>query len=163
MSKNDALFICVHNSARSQMAEAYVRLLSNGEIQVESAGFEPTAINPLVIDAMKEEGIDLTNKKTQSVFDLFKQGKAYRFVITVCDESEGGQCPIFPGVTHRLHLPFPDPATLTGTYEEKLAKVRDIRDGIKRLMQDFVSWVKDGGKGSLAKTWHRLDIEKNNQ
>ena len=145
------------------MAEAYVHLLSNGEIQVESAGFEPTEINPLVIEIMKEEGVDLTNKKTQSVFDLFKQGKVYSFVITVCDESEGGQCPIFPGVTHRLHLPSPDPATLTGTYEERLAKARDIRDGIKRLMQDFVSWVKDEGKGPLAKIWHRTDIEENNQ
>ena len=163
MSKNDALFICVHNSARSQMAEAYVRLLSNGEIQVESAGFEPTEINPLVVAVMKEEGIDLTNKKTQSVFDLFKQGKTYRFVITVCDASQGRQCPLFPGVTHRLHLPFPDPAALTGTDAEKLVKLREIRDAMKKLMQDFVAWVKEGGKGSLSKTWHRLDLENNNQ
>lgn len=161
MNKNNALFICVHNSARSQMAEAYVRLLSNGEIDVESAGFEPTEINPLVIEVMKEEGIDLANKKTQSVFDLFKQGKTYRFVVTVCGDSRGGQCPIFPGVTHRLHLPFPDPAALTGTDEEQLEKIRDIRDGIKKLMQDFVSWVKDGSSGALDKTWHRIDIEKN--
>lgn len=161
MGKYDALFICVHNSARSQMAEEYVRLLSDGEIKAESAGFEPTEINPLVVEVMKEDGIDLTNKKTQNVFDLFKQGNTYRFVVTVCDASEGGQCPVFPGVTHRLHLPFPDPSTLTGTHEEKLAKAREIRDEIKKLMQNFVTWAKDGGKGSLAKVWHKVDIAKN--
>lgn len=159
MLKKDVLFICVHNSARSQMAEAYVRLLSDGKITVESAGFEPTEINPLVVEAMQEEGIDLSGKMTQSVFELFKQGSAYRFVITVCDESEGGQCPIFPGMTHRLHLPFPDPSKLTGTHEEKLAKVREIRDEIRALMRDFVEWEKAGTRGQLGKTWERVDIQ----
>jgi len=159
MLRKDALFICVHNSARSQMAEEYVRLLSGGKITVESAGFKPTEINPLVIEAMKEEGIDLSGKKTQSVFELFKQGMTYRFVITVCDASEGGQCPIFPGMTHRLHLPFPDPSKLSGTPEEKLAKVREIRDAIKALMRDFVDWEKAGVKGQIGKVWERVDIQ----
>ena len=160
MRKKDALFICVHNSARSQMAEEYVRLLSKGTLTVESAGFEPTEINPLVVEAMKEDGIDLSGKKTQGVFDLFKQGRTYRFVITVCDESEeGGQCPIFPGMTHRLHLPFPDPATLTGTHEEKMIKVREIQGEIKKLMGDFVEWEKAGKKGQMGKTWEKVDIQ----
>lgn len=159
MQTKDALFICVHNSARSQMAEEYVRLLSGGKLTVESAGFEPTEINPLVIEAMKEEGIDLSGKKTQSVFELFKQGRTYRFVTTVCDESEGGQCPIFPGMTHRLHLPFPDPATLTGTHEEKMVKVREIRDEIKKLMSDFVEWEKTGKRGQMGRVWEKVDIQ----
>lgn len=158
MRRKDVLFICVHNSARSQMAEEYVRLLSGGELTVESAGFEPTEINPLVVETMREEGVDLAGKKTQSVFSLFKQGRIYRYVITVCDESEGGNCPIFPGMTHRLHLPFPDPSTLTGTHEEKLSKVREIRDGIKALMRDFVEWEKGEGAKPMGRTWETADI-----
>lgn len=160
MQKKDVLFICVHNSARSQMAEEYVRVLSDGRLTVESAGFEPTEVNSLVIEAMKEEGIDLSGKKTQGVFDLFKQGRTYRYVITVCDESEGGQCPIFPGMTHRLHLPFPDPAKLTGTHEVIMTEVRKIRDEIKRLMSDFVEWEKAGTKGQLGKVWEKVDIQR---
>ncbi len=158
MQKKDVLFVCVHNSARSQMAEEYVRLLSDGRLEVESAGFKPTEINPLAVEVMKEDGIDLSGKKTQSVFDLYKQGRTYRFVITVCEESEGG-CPIFPGLTHKLYLPFPDPSALEGTHEEKLAKVREIRDEIKRMMRDFVEWEKMGAKWQLDKVWERVDIQ----
>ena len=158
MRKKDVLFVCVHNSARSQMAEEYVRLLSDGRLEVESAGFKPTEINPLAVEVMKEDGIDLSGKSTQSVFDLYKQGRTYRFVITVCEESEGG-CPIFPGLTHKLYLPFPDPSALEGTHEEKLAKVREIRDEIKRMMRDFVDWEKMGAKWQLDKVWERVDIE----
>lgn len=157
--KKDVLFVCVHNSARSQMAEEYVTLLSNGEIMAESAGFEPGVINPLVVEAMKEEGVDLSDKKTQSVFELFKKGHTYSAVITVCSDSEGGNCPIFPGMTHRLHMPFPDPSTLEGTHEEKLAKVREIRDEIKTLMQDFIAWYKDPNKGRLDSIWNTADIK----
>jgi arsenate reductase len=159
MLRKDALFICVHNSARSQRAEEYIRLLSGGSLTVESAGFEPTEINPLVVEAMQEEGLDLSGKKTQSVFELFKTGRTFRFVVTVCDESEGGQCPIFPGMTHRLHLPFPDPSKLTGTHEEKLAKVREIRDEIKKLMRDFVEWERTDTKRQLGRVWERVDIQ----
>ncbi|MFW5734186.1 MAG: arsenate reductase ArsC [Oceanidesulfovibrio sp.] len=158
--KKDVLFICVHNSARSQMAEEYVKLLSDGRIDAESAGFEPRVINPLVIQAMQEEGVDLSDKETQSVFELFRKGHTYGAVITVCDESEGGNCPIFPGLTHRLHLPFPDPSKLEGTDEEKLAKIREIRDGIKNLMKDFVVWYENPEKGKLAGRWEIKDIAR---
>jgi arsenate reductase len=128
------LFICVHNSARSQMAEAYLRQMAGDGVTVESAGLDPTVINPLVVAVMAEEGLDLSAKKTRKVFDLFKEGKLFDYVVTVCEESLEGQCPIFPGVTHRLHLPFPDPAAVTGTEEERLAAVRRIRDAIKERM-----------------------------
>ncbi len=130
--KTRVLFICVHNSARSQMAEAYLKDMAGDSFEVESAGLHPTEINPLAVEAMKEEGIDLTGKGTQSVFDLFKQGKLYDYVITVCDESSDKECPIFPGVVRRWHWPFPDPAAAEGTYEERMAKVREIRDMIKQ-------------------------------
>ena len=156
--KKDVLFICIHNSARSQMAEAYLEKLSDGEFTAESAGFEPGTINPLVVEAMKEEGIDLSGKKTQSVFELFKRGNTYRAVVTVCDESQEGKCPIFPGLTHRLHLPFTDPSTLTGTHDEKLEAVRAIRDEIKRDMGELVKWLRSDDKGPMSRRWQRLDL-----
>ncbi len=152
------LFICVHNSARSQMAEEYLRRLGGDEYAVESAGFEPTEINPLVVEAMLEEGSDLSAKQTQSVFQLFKQGRMFHYVVTVCDESEEGNCPIFPGMTHRLHLPFPDPAKLTGTHAEKLAKVREIRDSIKRSIGEFVAWERSGAEKPLGDSWERVSM-----
>jgi len=128
------LFICRHNSGRSQIAEAYLKLFAEGRLHVESAGFDPAeTVNPLVVEVMKEEGIDLSGKKTQKVFDLYKEGKLYDHVITVCDDSEG-ECPVFPGITKRWHWPFPDPAAVTGTAAEKLAGVRQIRDMIKEWL-----------------------------
>ena len=115
--KDRVLFICVHNSGRSQIAEEYLRKMCGGRFEVESAGLEPRAINPLVIEVMKEEGIDLAGKNPQSVFDLFQQGKFYKYVITVCEAEVEKKCPIFPGITKRLNWPFPDPSNVEGTIE----------------------------------------------
>lgn len=147
------LFICQHNSGRSQMAEEYMRKFGEGDFDVESAGLEPTAVNPLVIEVMREEGIDLSEKKTKSVFDLYKAGKNYVYVITVCGEEGDAKCPIFPGITHRLHLPFPDPSKVEGSREEKLAKVREIRDKIKSMVLGFIRCVKDGNVVKLTGNW----------
>ena len=95
MDKIKVLFVCVHNSARSQMAEAFLNDLGKGKFFAESAGFEPAPLNPLVVESMKEIGYDISNNKTKSVFDFFKQGKFYAYVITVCDESNSKRCPIF--------------------------------------------------------------------
>jgi arsenate reductase len=138
MDKKRVLFICVHNSARSQMAEAYLNTLAGDEYQAESAGLEPTTINPLVVEAMREEGIDLSGKGTQSVFALFREGRLFDHVVTVCDDASEKQCPIFPGVVVRGHWPFPDPAEVEGTREEKLVQVREIRDSIKAGIQGFI-------------------------
>lgn len=151
------LFVCVHNSARSQMAEAYLRLLGAGAFEVESAGFEPTELNPLVVEVMAEEGVDLSGKKAQKVFDLFKAGRIFNYVITVCSESVAEQCPIFPGMTHRLHLPFDDPARIEGSHEERLQQTRTIRDQIKGMVGEFVAWVKSGGTAPLGDMW---DLKK---
>ncbi len=129
--KKRILFICQHNSGRSQIAEAYLKRMLGEDFIVESAGFEPAKeINPLVLQVMKEKGFDLSDKKPQSVFELFKQGKLYDYVITVCDKGEE-KCPVFPGITKRWHVPFPDPAEAEGSAEEKLESVRKIRDMIK--------------------------------
>lgn len=134
MAAYNILFICRHNSGRSQIAEAYLRKFGGDKFHVESAGFEPAEkVNPLVVEVMREEGIDLTSKKPQSVFGLYKQGRLFDHVITVCSDSEG-ECPIFPGITRRWHIPFPDPAAADGKHEEKLAKVREIRDAIKAMI-----------------------------
>ncbi len=138
MKKKTVLFICVHNSARSQMAEAFLKSQGGEAFAVESAGLTPTRINPLVVEAMAEKGIDLSGATTQSAFDLFRQGRLFEYVITVCDDSKEQQCPVFPGLVHREHWPFADPAALTGTHEEKMSGVRRIRDEIEKAVQAFV-------------------------
>ena len=95
---------------------------------------EPTpAINPLVVEVMNEVGVDLSNKKPKSVFELFKQGKLYTHVVPECDQADS-RCPVFPGITTRWHWPFPDPAKVVGTDAEQLEQVRKIRDMIKTWM-----------------------------
>ncbi|MHC1699358.1 MAG: arsenate reductase ArsC [Humidesulfovibrio sp.] len=136
MKKLKVLFICTQNSARSQMAEEFLRQFAGDSFEVESAGLEPAAeVNPLVVEVMAEVGIDLSQKKPQSVFDLFKERKLYDYVITVCDSGAEGKCPIFPGLAQRWYWPFPDPAKVTGTRDEQLAEVRRIRDLIREHVQ----------------------------
>ncbi|GAB7082394.1 metalloregulator ArsR/SmtB family transcription factor [Megalodesulfovibrio paquesii] len=154
----NVLFICEHNSARSQMAEAYVELLSEGSITAASAGFDPRPINPLVVEVMREDGVDLSQKAPQSVFEVFKSGAVFQAVITVCDEGAAAACPVFPGLTHRLHLPFPDPAALEGTHEEKLAETRKIRDQIKAMARDFIAWYRAPKEKQLGEHWQWVDI-----
>ena len=134
------LFICVHNSGRSQMGEAFLNEMAGDRFHSESAGFRPTRINLLVAEAMGEVGIDLSQKKTQNVFNLYREGNLYDYVITVCEESTENKCPLFPGVTRRLNWPFDNPETFEGTHEEKLNQVRRIRDEIKSRIK---AWIKE--------------------
>ena len=97
MNQTKVLFICVHNSARSQMAEAFLNKYGGDKFIAESAGLEPGKLNPIVVDAMKEVGIDISANQTKGVFDFFKQGRRYHYVVTVCDEANAERCPIFPG------------------------------------------------------------------
>ena len=133
--KKKVLFICVHNSARSQMAEAWLNRLCPEQFKAHSAGLEPGALNPLAVEAMHEIGVDISGKKTQSALDVFKSGQLFSYVITVCDESSAERCPIFPGATKRLHWSFPDPAAITGSHEERLNGVRKIRDQIRARIE----------------------------
>ncbi len=142
ITKKRVLFVCIHNSARSQMAEMFLNTLGEGVLEAESAGFEPGNINPLAVEVMGEIGIDMSNNKTNSVFDFFKNGKRYNYVITVCDEGAAQRCPIFPGVTRRIHWSFEDPSGFEGSHDEKLAKTRIVRDAIKAKVQEFIADVK---------------------
>ncbi len=133
--KRRVLFICVHNSARSQMAEAWLSELCGGEFEAHSAGLEPGQLNPFVVQAMSEVGIDISGRATQSVFDVWRSGKAFAYVITVCDQVSAERCPIFPGVTKRLHWSFPDPSAVTGRDEAGVAEARRVRDLIKAQIE----------------------------
>jgi arsenate reductase len=133
--KKRVLFVCIHNSARSQMAEAFLKERCGNEFEVQSAGLEPGKLNPVVVEAMQEVGIDISDNPTKAVSDFIKNGKTFTYVITVCDETSAERCPIFPGVTTRLHWSFPDPSGFPGTPEEKLAKTREVRDTIKAKIE----------------------------
>jgi len=139
MDKKKVLFICGHNSGRSQMAEAFLNDLARGKVEVESAGLEPRPVNPLVVEVMQEIGYDISRVKSDSVFDFFKEGRLYDYVITVCDDTAAGQCPVFPGITKRFHWPFSDPEKLTGSHDEKMKALRKIRDQVK---EKVFNWVK---------------------
>lgn len=133
------LFICVHNSARSQMAEAFLKKHGGDAFSAESAGLEPGTLNPIVVEAMREIGIDISHNATKSVFEFFRQGRMYNYVITVCDESNAERCPVFPGVVKTLHWGFKDPSALTGSREEKLASTRAIRNEIEKRVREWVA------------------------
>ena len=137
MTKARVLFICGHNSGRSQMAEAFLKDMAGDRLHVESAGLEPKPVNPLVVEVMQEIGFDLSKAKSDSVFEFFKEGRLYDYVITVCDETAAGQCPVFPGITKRFHWPFKDPEALTGAHQEKLEALRDIRNQIREKVRDW--------------------------
>jgi len=135
------LFVCIHNSARSQMAEAFLKQLGGDRFEVESAGIEPGNLNPLVVESMKEIGIDISGNKTKEAFDFIKKGALFDYVITVCDETSAERCPIFPGIAQRLHWGFPDPSALQGTDEEKLQAIRKIRDDIKAKVESWINEI----------------------
>ncbi len=137
------LFVCIHNSARSQMAEAFLKKIGGDMFLAESAGLEPGQLNPNVVEVMKEAGIDISKNGTQSVFDLFRQGEKFDAVITVCDGAAAERCPIFPGKVKRIAWSFPDPSSFTGTKEEILEGTRKVRDQIKERVNNFVSEAKE--------------------
>jgi arsenate reductase (thioredoxin) len=133
------LFLCVHNSARSQMAEAFLKRIGAGRFEVESAGLEAGKLNPYVVRAMAEKGIDISGNPTKSVFDLFDAKRVYQVVVTVCSKEAAEKCPIFPGLSEKLHWPFADPSTFSGSDEEIMAQVRQVRDQIEKAVEDFAA------------------------
>ena len=129
------LFLCTHNSARSQMAEGFLRAIAGDRFEVQSAGTRATHVHPLAIRAMKEAGIDISGQRSKSVDDV---GESWDVVVTVCDSS----CPIPPRSGMKLSWRFPDPSKAKGTEEEQLAAFRKIRDGIEsrvRVLADRLS------------------------
>jgi len=123
------------------MAEAWLNYICGEFFEAQSAGLEPGTLNPLAVEVMREVDIDISGKKTQAVFDVFKSGQLFSYVVTVCDESSAEKCPIFPGPTKRLHWSFADPSEVTGTNEEKLRRVREIRDEIRAKIEEWCEEV----------------------
>jgi arsenate reductase len=130
------LFICTHNSARSQMAEGLINHDLAGKVQAFSAGTEPSSVHPLAIAVLKEIGIDISRHRSKSI-DEFGEEK-FDFVITLCDHA-AESCPIFFGGTKRLHMGFPNPAAIFGGEEEKLSAFRKLRDQIRTRLVEFLS------------------------
>jgi arsenate reductase len=125
-----ALFVCIHNSARSQMAEAFVNARHGDRLRAYSAGLEAGSLNPVVVDAMRELGVDISSNRAKSVNDGEIRSREYDFVVTVCDESSAQACPIYPTHGDRLHWSFADPSSFDGTPQERLARTREVRDEI---------------------------------
>lgn len=142
MEKKRVLFLCVHNSARSQMAEAFLKKYAPESFEPVSAGLEPGKLNMNVVEAMKEVGIDISNNITKSVFDLYKNGEIFSYVVTVCSKEAAEKCPFFPGVSKRLHWPFDDPSSFTGSKEEIMSKTRKVRDDIELKIREFVDHIR---------------------
>jgi arsenate reductase len=136
--KKNVLFICVQNSARSQIAAALLNSECGDYFAAQSAGLEPGVLNPLAVEALQEMGIDISRNQTQSVFDVWADARyIFAYVITVCSESEAQGCPIFAGVCKRLHWSFPDPGKFTGTHEERLEQTRSLIDEINAKIESF--------------------------
>lgn len=131
------LFVCVHNSARSQMAEAFANDLCAGTVKAFSAGLEPGRLNPIVVEAMREIGIDISKNATKGIDDFRIVERRYDYVVTVCDEASSESCPIVPSYGEREHWSFPDPSTFTGSPQQILEQVRTVRDAIHHRISEW--------------------------
>ena len=131
------LFLCTHNSARSQMAEGLLRRLAGDRFEVYSAGTEATCVRPQAISVMAEIGVDVSGQESKTLERYL--GARFEYVITVCDDANEA-CPVFPGAKNRLHWSFEDPSRATGTDEERLEKFRKVRDEIRsRIEKEIVA------------------------
>ena len=135
MNKQRVLFLCTHNSARSQMAEGFLRSLAGERFEVASAGTEATRVHPLAIRAMAAVGIDLSGHTSKVVDEFVEQ--SWDYVITVCDAANEA-CPVFPKKSSRLHWSFEDPSQAIGSADERFEVFRRVRDQIKRRITDWI-------------------------
>jgi arsenate reductase (thioredoxin) len=141
MNVQRVLFLCTGNSARSQMAEAFLRKYGGEAFEAHSAGLEPKGLHPLTVQIMNEVGMDVSNQKSKGV-ETYLGKVLFQYLITVCDDADKNCPTIWPGVNHRMHWSFEDPAKLEGAEEEKLAKFREVRDLIE---QKIKVWVVEQG------------------
>ena len=139
MKKQSVLFVCIHNSARSQMAEAFLNQICREQFEAHSAGLEPGRLNPVVVQVMKEIGMDISANKTKAVSDFLE--RQFDYVVTVCDETSAERCPVFPGNTRRLHWGFPDPSAFQGSPDLRLMRTREVRDAIKSKVEEWCQEV----------------------
>ena len=136
MNKQRVLFLCTHNSARSQMAEGFLRSLAGDRFEAASAGTQATRVHPLAIRAMADVGVDLSGHTSKIVDEFVEQ--PWDYVITVCDAANES-CPVFPKTSSRLHWSFEDPSRATGSDDQRLEVFRRVRDQIKRRIADWIS------------------------
>ena len=134
--RRQVLFVCTHNSARSQMAEGFLRAMAGDRFDVKSAGTERTAVHPLAIQVMAERGIDISQHTSKPLVGLMRE--PWDYVVTVCDDANE-RCPLFPGRVKRVHWPFEDPSRATGSDVERLETFRRVRDQIERQLQHWLS------------------------
>jgi arsenate reductase len=138
MEKSRVLFLCTGNSARSQMAEAFLRKYAGDRFEAHSAGLEPKDLNPVTVKVMKEAGFDMSGHRSKGIGEYL--GKVhFQYLITVCDDAEKNCPTIWPGVNQRLHWSFEDPAKFEGTDEQKLAKFRQVRDLIDTKIKAWLA------------------------
>lgn len=130
------LFVCIHNSARSQMAAAFARALCPHTVQIFSAGLTPGQLNPLVVQVMAELDMDISRQPCRSVAQHLAEQGAPDLVVTVCDEASAAQCPVLPGAQHE-HWGFEDPSSLAGDEVQRLQATRVIRDQIQRRVAQW--------------------------
>ena len=138
MSKQRVLFLCTGNSARSQMAEAFLRKYAGDTYEPHSAGLEPKGVNPLTVRVMDEVGIDISRQTSKGI-ETYLGKTLFQYLITVCDDADKNCPSVWPGVNTRMHWSFEDPARFEGTEEEKLAKFREVRDQIERKIKEWVA------------------------
>ncbi len=150
--KPNVLFVCIHNSARSQMAEAFLKQIAGDALNVYSAGLEAGSLNPLAVQVMQEIGIDISRNRTKTVNDPVITTKSYDYVVTVCQESKAGACPIFPTKGSRIAWHFADPGEFTGSEDQKLRATRHVRDRIKKRVCEFYEAIRSetGVAGAAA-------------
>lgn len=135
MEKTRVLFLCTHNSARSQMAEGFLRAMAGDRFEAQSAGTEKTSVNPMAIRVMAERGIDLRGHASK-VYDGLMQAR-WDYLVTVCDDANE-HCPFVPGSVKRLHWSFEDPSRARGTEEERLRVFRRVRDQIEQRLAEWL-------------------------
>ena len=135
------LFLCTHNSARSQMAEGMLRHLAGDRFEAFSAGTEATHVRPQAVEVMREIGIDISGQESETLERYL--GERFDYVVTVCDDANEA-CPVFPGAKERLHWSLPDPSAARGTEKERLRVFRSVRDSIRRLVEERLVDVQGG-------------------
>ena len=153
--KTKVLFICSHNTTRSQMAQALLSKYGGEDFEVLSAGVNAGVLNPMAVEVISEaENMDISSYTTNSIIDYFKQGLHFHYVITVCDEAKKESCPIFPGLDGILHWNISSPAC-DGSNEEKKAKVIASKDELKVNVLQLVELLKEQHiKAGFPESWH---------
>lgn len=153
--KTKVLFICSHNTTRSQMAQALLSKYGKDDFEVLSAGINAGELNPMAVEVIREdENMDISSYTTNNILAYFKEGKHFHYVITVCDEAKKEPCPIFPSLDGVLHWNISSPAS-EGTHEEKKAKVIQSKDELKVNILEFIELVKNQHiKAGFPESWH---------